>query len=165
MDDERVVKVVIEQSFTSNDANDNERIRTPSNTSKLKSKIDSFTNTYVSNFIINQSKSIIKEESKYWLDRKFNLEDDYVSQRNVNIASNIINRAIGDISSVASATLIAGPVGFVVSSIAVGVGLITDIVKNYQQQSDNIRIMNNQLNFSRVRSGYSLTAGSIGENL
>lgn len=165
MADERIVKVVIEQSFTSNDASSSERVKTPNNSSKIKSKIDSFTNTYVSNFIINQSKSIIKEESKYWLDRKFNLEDDYVSQRNVNIASNIINRAIGDIGSIASASLIAPPFGFAVASVAVGVSLITDIVKNYQQQSDNIRIMNNQLNFSRVRSGYSLTAGSIGENL
>lgn len=165
MSDERIVKVVIEQSFTTKDSSNTDKIKTPSNSSKIKSKVDNFTNTYVSNFIINQSKSIIKEESKYWLDRKFNLEDDYVSQRNVNIASNIINRAIGDIGSVASATMIAGPVGFVISSVAVGVSLITDIVKNYQQQSDNIRIMNNQLNFSRVRSGYSLTAGSIGENL
>lgn len=165
MADERVVKVVIEQSFTTSESSSSERVKTPSNSSKIKNKVDNFTNTYVSNFIINQSKSIIKEESKYWLDRKFNLEDDYVSQRNVNIASNIISRAIGDIGSIASATMIAGPVGFAVASVMVGVGLITDIVKNYQQQSDNIRIMNNQLNFSRVRSGYSLTAGSIGENL
>lgn len=165
MADERVVKVVIEQSFTSSESNTSERIQTPNNSSKIKSKVESFTNTYVSNFIINQAKSIIKEESKYWLDRKFNLEDDYVTQRNVNIASNIISRSISDIGSIASATMIAGPVGFVISSVAVGVGLITDTIKNYQQQNDNIRIMNNQLNFSRVRSGYSLTAGSIGENL
>lgn len=108
----------------------------------------------------------IASNAIYFVNRQMYLEDDYKGQRNLNIAVSMVSKATNVIGSVASAFIASGGnpvvVGIALAGQLVNIGL--DVYKNLSEQQIKIDQQNYQLDFSRVRAGYSITAGSIGED-
>ena len=129
----------------------------------------------VTSILLNQAFENVKNELisevNYEINKHFNLTDDYIGQRKLNVAKNVVSRATGIIATIgASAKIgsVAGPVGTIVGAVVgttiAGVQLGVDIYQNYDQANIHLRQMEAQLNYTRQRVGYSLTSGSIGDN-
>ena len=118
-------------------------------------------------FAVNSAKAAAKEVvnfADYMFQRHMKLNDDYIGQRNYTAAKNIVGR-IGSVgTAIASGFATAGPVGAVIAGALSVAAIGVDIAENYIQQNDNIQKMELNLSFNRMRSGYSLTSGSIGED-
>ena len=121
---------------------------------------------------VSQISNIVIGEAKYEINRYFQLTDDYFGQQDMNIALNVLNKVVDVGSSIyTGATLgysVGGPIGAVIGGV-VGAGIsaistIMDVERNYNKQIIALNKMDAQLQFNRQRAGYSLTAGSIGEN-
>lgn len=119
----------------------------------------------------SQAKGIIIDEALYQQQKYYKLNDDYLGQQNMSIALNVINKVWDTgVSIVAGAKIgaAAGPVGAVIgatiAALTSGINLGRQIYHNYEQENINLARMNSQLRFNRERAGYSLTAGSRGEN-
>lgn len=111
-----------------------------------------------------QLKGAVVSETKYQLNLNYSLTDNYMSKQNMNIALGILSRGYSAGVSIASGFAVGGWVG---AGIAAGMEVLklgVDIYHNYQEEAINLRKMNAQLRFNRQRAGYSLTAGSRGEN-
>lgn len=115
-------------------------------------------------YLINQSESLIKQTATYALNEYMSLTDNYVAQNNSSIAMSVMSRSTTILTSMIGAGATLGPVGLAVSAVIQGVTLGVDILKNYHNQTTSVRVSENNLNYQRVRAGYSLTAGSVGEN-
>lgn len=103
-------------------------------------------------------------EVLYQTNLYFSLTDNYQAEQNLNIAKDIFSKSL---STAITATALGSKFGPAGIAIAIGIAVVEtslDIINNYQQEDINIRKQNNQLAFQRVRAGYSLTAGSRGEN-
>lgn len=110
--------------------------------------------------------------AEYYWNRELTLNDDYVGQRNKQIALTQINRGISAISTIGSFTALgaqAGPIGAaigaVVGTVVASASIIRSNVQGKDQQDIAIRQMEAQLDFTRSRAGWSLQAASIGEDL
>lgn len=120
---------------------------------------------------VNQVKSISINEAIYQLHKYFQLTDDYLGRQNMDIALNIINK-VWDVgvsiyagAKIGSKAGWAGAVfGAALAAGVSGVQIAQQISHNYEQERIRINQMDMQLSFNRQRAGYSLTAGSIGEN-
>ena len=98
------------------------------------------------------------------LQLNFSLTDNYIANQNLSIGMGMINKGISTGFSIFAGFKLAGPAG---AAIGAGVEMIKlglDIYHNYQEEEINLRKMENQLSFQRERAGYSLTAGTRGEN-
>ena len=100
----------------------------------------------------------------YVFERHMKLNDDYIGQRNYTAAKNIIGRIASVGTAIGSGFVHGGPVGAVIAGVLSVAAIGVDIAQNYMQQNDNIQKMELNLSFNRMRSGYSLTSGSIGED-
>ena len=110
--------------------------------------------------------------ANFELDKHFDLKDDYIGQRNLNIATQAVNWGISSASTIASATLMGASFGPVGAAIGAALGTATVAVRTarsnmqaMEQQTIGLNKMEAQLDYTRQRSGYSLKAASIGENL
>ena len=110
---------------------------------------------------------------EYYQNKELTLSDDYIGQRNKTIALTQINRAVSSISTIGSMTATGASVGGWVGAIvgaAVGTatvvaGIARSNIQGQEQQDIMLRQMDAQLGFTRSRVGWSLNAGSIGEDL
>ena len=109
-------------------------------------------------------KSITIDEVKYQLNKHFELTDDYISQQNMNIALNVVNKVKNTAMSMIGGYAVAGPAGAAVMGMISIVNTSIQISRNYEQERIRLNKMDAELKFNRERAGYSLTAGSIGEN-
>lgn len=62
-------------------------------------------------------------------------------------------------SAIVQAGMVGGPIGVAFASVASAITLGYDIYRNYQAQQDTVNKLQVQLDYSRERSGYSLTSG------
>lgn len=113
----------------------------------------------------NYAKQDIVQIASYEVNKYFNLHDDYIGQRNLTIAKNVLSKAVGMGTAIAGGFVLGGVVGSAVALIGTTASLGIEIAQNYDQENIKIRQMNAQLEYSRLRAGYSLTSESIGENL
>lgn len=166
MADVRRVDIYIHEiSYSQNGSEEDSKIeksKSPSLSIKIKPK-GTFS-TYIKNEALSYAKDIIKSQTEFYINRYFNLTDDYIGQRNTNIAKNIINKSITGLTTIATGFAMGGPIGASIAAVGFALTLGLDIANNYIEQGDKLRQMNYQLDFSRVRAGFSLTSGSIGEN-
>ena len=110
---------------------------------------------------------------EYFWNRELVLNDDYIGQRNKNLALTQINRGIGVVSSVASSTIqgavaggwIGAIVGFAIGTATQAANIVRSNLQGQLQQDIQIAQMDAQLNFTRSRAGWSTQAASIGEDL
>ena len=100
----------------------------------------------------------------YVFQRHMKLNDDYIGQRNYTAVKNIVGRAGSVVTAIGSGFATGGPAGAVIAGLISVASIGVDIAENYMQQNDNIQKMELNLSFNRMRSGYSLTSGSIGED-
>jgi len=120
----------------------------------------------------NLIKDIGVGEVKYQLSKYYKLNDNYIAQQNMdialNIASKVISTGIGIFAGAKAGLKVGGPAGAVIGASVAVVGATVktgmDIIHNFEQENIRLRQMNAQLQFNRQRAGYSLTAGSVGEN-
>lgn len=111
--------------------------------------------------------------AEYYWNRELTLNDDYIGQRNKQIAMTQINRGIGVVSGILSATASGAAVGGWVGAIVGAVigtatqtaNIVRSNVQGKDQQDIMLRQMNASLDFTRSRSGWSTKAASIGEDL
>lgn len=68
-------------------------------------------------------------------------------------------------TAIAGGFVLGGIAGSVIALIGTTASLGIEIAQNYDQENIKLRQMNAQLEYSRMRAGYSLTSESIGENL
>lgn len=110
---------------------------------------------------------------EYYWNRELMLNDDYIGQRNKQIAMTQVNRAINVVSNIgsgiASGAAIGGWVGAiiggVISTVSSVAGIVRSNVQGQDQQSISLKMMDTQLGFTRARAGWSTEAASIGEDL
>jgi len=119
----------------------------------------------------SQVKNMAINEAKYQINKYFMLTNDYLGQQSMNIALNVINKALDFGTTIyfgAKMGAKAGPAGAIAGVVlAAGVSIISTVQQishNYEQERIKLNQMDAQLQFNRQRAGYSLTAGSIGEN-
>lgn len=150
----------------------------PTNTEATKQSSDKdSTAKAVAAFAITQSVQLVANESvawaEYYWNRELTLNDDYIGQRNKNIAMTQINRATGAISTIGSMTAtgaavggwIGAIIGAVLGTVTAATGIVRSNIQGQDQQDIYLRQTNAQLDFTRSRAGWSLQAASIGEDL
>lgn len=126
----------------------------------------------VANKMFDNAIQMTKNVLWYKYERNLALNDDYIGQRNLSVARQQVAIVTDFISTVAGYTAtgaMGGPVGAIIGAVA-GVAVATgNLVFNHareiDQQNITIKQMDAQLSFNRQRAGFSLTSGSIGENL
>lgn len=159
------------------ESNDSDQ-KNPTNTEATKQKSDDdSTAKAVAAFAVTQSVQLVANEVVAWADyyweRELTLNDDYVGQRNKNIAIMQISRATSAISTIGSMTAAGAAVGgwagaivgAVIGTVTAASGIVRSNIQGQDQQDIAIRQMNAQLDFTRSRAGWSLQAASIGEDL
>lgn len=140
---------------------------TPSPKAKrvVEDKGTSIGTAVLANQVYENVKAMLKQTAEYEIGKYFDTKNDYVSKRDLSEALTYINMA----SSIATAAYVGfqtgGPVG-----VAIGAGLVLshqalNASLALERQRMAIERADAQLAFSRDRAGFSLTAGSRGENL
>lgn len=150
----------------------------PTSTEATQQKTDNgSTAKAVAAFAITQSIQVAVNEvvawGEYYWNKELTLNDDYVGQRNKNIALMQINRATSAVSTIGSMAASGASVGGVAGAIIGAVigtatataSIVRSNIQGQDQQSIAIRQMDAQLDFTRSRAGWSLQAASIGEDL
>lgn len=120
--------------------------------------------TYAKQKIKALAKEVLIGEALYESEKYFNLTDNVQAKRNLNIATQNVNRLFNIVQTTWAGAKVGGFVG---AAIGFSASLISEGVKIYQgydQQNIKIRQMEEQLDYTRQRMGYSLTVGSNGEN-
>lgn len=107
---------------------------------------------------------VLVQEASYEIQKSYDLTDDVVGRRNQQIAKQVINKSI----SIAGSSLVSFAAGGIIG-LAINTALFTtrEIIsayQNYDQQQLQIARNNANLEYSRLRAGYSLTSGDKGEN-
>ena len=120
--------------------------------------------SYLTNKGVSYLENVLVGEVKYQINRYFSLTDNYLGQQDLRIALSVLNKIGGIVSSTIMAGSVAGPAGAIITLIGSLTTTAQSIYHNYDQQIIQLAKMNAQLEFNRERSGYSLTAGSRGEN-
>lgn len=120
------------------------------------------------NIYVNQARQYVKADinriATYEINKWFTLNDDYIGQRNVNAALNVISKAKSIYTTVAAGVVVGGAVGGIIAAVGSLLTLGIDIAQNYDRQNIQIKQMDAQLQYQRQRAGYSLTSGRIGED-
>lgn len=150
----------------------------PTDTSSTQQETDKNSKAKaVAAFAVMQSAQIVASEAvawgEYYWNRELTLNDDYVGQRNKTIALTQINRGINAVSTIGSMTAsgaaVGGWVGAIIGAVigtgTVVAGIARSNIQGQDQQNIMLKQMNAQLQFTRARTGWSLQAASIGEDL
>lgn len=117
-------------------------------------------------------KNVTINEAKYQLNMHYKMTDNYIGQQNMDIALSVAEKSVSAVTSIVGGALagakLGGAPGAVIGAVigVGGFGITTalQISHNYEQERIRLRQMDAQLQFNRQRAGYSLTAGSVGEN-
>ena len=160
------------------DSGKNASQETPTNTETTKQETDKgSTAKAVAAFAVTQSVQIAANEvvawAEYYWNRELTLNDDYIGQRNKNIALMQISRVTNAVSTIgstaASGAAVGGVpgaiIGAIIGTVTVASGIVRSNIQGSDQQNIMLRQMDAQLQFTRSRAGWSLQAASIGEDL
>lgn len=112
----------------------------------------------------NSLKETGASQIKFQVNRYFNITDNYLGQQSLNICLNIAGKVKSAGESIVGGALVAGPAGAVIMAAVEAGKLGLEIYQNYSEQNLQLRKMDAQLDYNRQRAGYSLTAGTQGEN-
>lgn len=137
---------------------------TTSNVSKIDNSNISTTTSVLLNQALESAKQDINRIVSYEIQKNFNLTDNYIGERNLNNAKQVVSRASKIGVSIATGFATGGIVGAIVVAGLEAISLGIDTYQNQENQNIKLRQNDLQLSFSRQRSGYSLISNSIGEN-
>lgn len=105
------------------------------------------------------------QEVDYRIARSFYLKDDYIGQRNYQVAKAEILAVLGYAGVIGANIRHGNYAGAITYAIAAPVSNLLSYSHKIEEQNLTIKRMEATLDFSRQRAGYSLTSGSVGENL
>ena len=137
---------------------------TTSNVSKIDNSNISTTTSVLLNQALESAKQDINRIVSYEIQKNFNLTDNYIGERNLNNAKQVVSRASKIGVSIATGFATGGIVGAIIVAGLEAISLGIDTYQNQENQNIKLRQNDLQLSFSRQRSGYSLISNSIGEN-
>lgn len=169
--------IVITLKLDNSGANENDVAGEVSGTKVASNNDKDSTSKAIAAFTIAQVAQTTVNElvnwGEYYWNRELMLDDDYIGQRNKQVALTHINRGIGMISGVASSSAAGAMVGGVAGAIIGAViglavqtaSVVRSNVQGQDQQTIMLRQMDAQLQFTRSRAGWSTKAASIGEDL
>lgn len=117
--------------------------------------------------------SEVSNWAMYEWNKNLNLNDDYIGQRNKQIAMQCIAKTAGAantiFNSAAMGAMVGGPWGAAIGAAIGATQVVTSTIRENLQAEEQQRIqlakMDAQLDFTRKRAGWSTTAASIGEDL
>lgn len=160
------------------DEGQNRENQNPTNTASTQQSSDKNSSAKaVASFAVVQAAQLVTNEAVTWAEYYWNkeliLNDDYIGQRNKNIALLQISRATNAVTTIGSTAAtgaavggVAGAiVGAVIGTVTAAAGIVRSNVQGQDQQNIMLRQMDAQLQFTRSRAGWSLQAASIGEDL
>lgn len=115
----------------------------------------------------------IMTQAMYQMRRDLDLNDDYIGQRNLQIAQSMISQGGsilssafgGFISGLATGNPILAVAGAVIGATVGTVSQALETSRVMEQQDIRLRQIDAQLSYQRQRAGWSLNAASIGEDL
>jgi hypothetical protein len=166
MADTRGIEVNLVVTEKIDDGSDKPKPKTPKRkTAKSDNTNIEATTSVLLHEAYNYAKQTITEIASYEVNKYFNLSDDYQTQRNVTIAKNVISKATGMGTAIASGFKMGGAVGGAIAIVGSVASLGVEIAQNYDQERIKLNQANAQLSYSRLRAGYSLVSDSVGENL
>lgn len=120
---------------------------------------------------LSEAESQLKIAAEYEFSKYYTTHDDYIGQRNFEIAKACVGIAVNVGTSIVSGAMVgalAGPVGAAIGAAAgaafSGVNLALQYNRAMERQQLTVNQLNAQLQYTRQRSGYSLTSGSVGED-
>ena len=111
--------------------------------------------------------------AEYYWNRELTLTDDYIGQRQKQIATTQIARGASAVGTIAGSALagfdLGGWVGAIIGAVIGASAEVAQTVRSdlqgTDQQNIQLRQMDAQLGFTRSRAGWSTKAASIGEDL
>lgn len=136
------------------------------NRSPITSLSDTVRHIFKPVSVIASTKSIMDTMQQaliYGANYYLRAKNDYQGQQNINIAANILQKGMSTGLMVMGSWSL-GPVAGVMATIVAGAKIGFDIYKNYNEQNFMLEQQQTELDYSRVRAGFSLTGGSIGED-
>ena len=165
---EVVIRIKNEQ-ITNANVSDNQKIDSSDVIGSKKTEVanSSVKSAFVMSQIQKAGKSLASmgvDMVMYRVNRNLTLTDNYLAQQDMTIALNIISTASGAAMSIVGGAMVAGPWGAAIAAVVETTRIGINIFKNYDQEYLQIKAMDAQLDFSRQRAGYALTAGSRGTN-
>ena len=110
--------------------------------------------------VLKSAKNMTVGQANWQFQRYFRMHDDYIGQEKLNIAKSFVSKG----AAIGAGFAMGGIVGGIVATIAVAGSTALDAYRLHNEEDLKLRQMDAQLRFQRERAGYSLTAGSIGEN-
>lgn len=166
MADLRQVEVVFKVGASAeNEKKPSEKIKTGT---KNKVQTQQKEDKWYDNLYIQQAWSYVKAEissvAHYEMNKWYSLRDDYIGQRNMNVALNVISKAKDIATTIYAGFQVGGAAGAAVAAVGSVYMLAWDVIQNYDQQNIKLRQMDAQLDYQRQRAGFSLTSGRVGEN-
>ena len=114
--------------------------------------------------VASATQSMLLDIVEYEVDKNFMLSDNVQAQRDKAIIMGIMRRSFNFGKSVATGFSVGGIWGAVIGG---GISMIkygVDIYQGYDKQNIKIAQLEEQLAYTRLRSGYALTSGDKGEN-
>ena len=159
--DDRIVKVIISDSRGKSDTKPDINVAQPEADSP-SDKVSSLVNKVVLKSTAKRVAQDIYNMAIYHYEKEWALNDDYQSQRNCTVALNIISKSTSIATNAYIGLSVGGPIGLGLAVVASGVELGFEIYKNLDQQNIKIKQLDAQLEYTRVRAGYSTTDESIG---
>lgn len=161
MADLRQVEVVIKVGDS--ESKPSEKVKKGDKNKTQKEKTD-----YLGATLVNQAWGYVKADilkiANYEINKWFSLNDDYIGQRTLTNALNVIGRAKNIAGTIAAGVMVGGVVGGAIALVGSVASLGIDIAQNYDRQNILLRQMDAQLDYQRQRAGFSLTSGRVGEN-
>lgn len=165
---EVVIRIKNEQ-LTSSTVGDNQRIDSSDVTGSKKN--EAANSSIKSAFVLSQIQGAARSLANlgvdmvmYRVNRNLTLSDNYLAQQDMEIALNVFSTVKSAAMSVVGGAMVAGPWGAIAMAAVKVAQTGVNIYKNYDQENLRIKAMDAQLDFSRQRAGYALTAGSRGED-
>lgn len=113
---------------------------------------------------LKQAANTVVQNADFLIERSYYLKDDYIGQRTYNEAKAAITGIAQDAASIASWSSL-GPAGLAVGALLTVGSRAIGFAKNVDAQNLRLKQMDATLQFGRQRAGFSLSGGSVGENL
>lgn len=162
---EIIIKIVSEVGQTTqNQPDEKPEAKVDAEKSKTDNRLETAIYTSLLQKTAREVKGITIGEAKYQINRYFRMSDNYLAEQSLDISLNIVNRAISAGASIAAGFAVGGVPGAIIEAGIQAVKIGLDIYHNKDQENIRLNQMDAVLSFNRQRAGYSLTAGSQGEN-
>lgn len=113
---------------------------------------------------LKQVANMVVQNTDFLIERSYYLKDDYIGQRRYNEAKSVVSGLASDAMSIAAWSQF-GPAGLAIGTALTVGSRIIDFAKNADAQNLKLKQMDATLQFGRQRAGFSLSGGSVGDNL